>query len=76
MFEVFLILISQTLGINKIVIKSKNCKIKILENFEASYVMIPLTAEINVALRKQICQKIGSERVKLPYIRQSGNKIT
>ena len=37
---------------------------KILENFEASYGMIPLMAEINVALRIQICQKIGSERVK------------
>ena len=30
----------------------------------ASYGLIPLTAEINVALRKLICQKIGSERVK------------
>ena len=29
--------------------------------------MIPLTAEINVALRKLICQKIGSERVKSSY---------
>ena len=26
--------------------------------------MMPLTTKINVALRKQICQKIGSERVK------------
>ena len=43
--------------------KSKNCKIKVLENYEASYGIMPLTAEINVALRKQICRKIGSERV-------------
>ena len=27
--------------------------------------MMPLTVQINVALRKQICQKIGSERVKV-----------
>ena len=26
--------------------------------------MMPLTPKVNVALRKQICQKIGSERVK------------
>ena len=37
---------------------------KDLENIEASYGMMPLAVEINVAVRKQICQKIGSERVK------------
>ena len=40
----------------------------ILENFEASYDMVPLMAEINVAPRKQICQKIGSERVKVEFV--------
>ena len=43
---------------------AKNCKIKNLETVEASYGMMFLMAEINVELRKQICQKIGSERVK------------
>ena len=38
---------------------------KILDNVEASYGMMPLTAEINVALRKQICQKVCSERVNI-----------
>ena len=37
--------------------------IKILENVEASYGRMPLTLEINVALRKQICKKIGYEIV-------------
>ena len=35
-----------------------------LENFYATHFDMPLTAEINVALRKEICQKIGSERAK------------
>ena len=51
------------LGYSSNVIKSKTCKVMILENLKASYGMISLTAEINVALRKQIYQKIGSERV-------------
>ena len=30
--------------------------------FSATYDVIPFKIEINVALREQICQKIGSER--------------
>ena len=44
--------------------KVKTVKMKILDKVEASYGMMPLTSEINVALREQICQKVGSERVK------------
>ena len=49
----------------KNVIESKNCKIKILENVEAPIGMMHFTVKINVALRKQTCQKIGSKRVIL-----------
>ena len=31
---------------------------------------MPLTAEINVALIKQICQKIGSESVNVPILQK------
>ena len=31
--------------------------------------MIPLMAKINVALRKQICQKFGSERVNTYFLK-------
>ena len=47
------------------VIESKTCKIKILENGEASYGMVLLTLKINATLRKHVCQKIRSERVKM-----------
>ena len=36
----------------------------ISETVEASYDMMFLMVGINVALRKQICQKIGSERIE------------
>ena len=48
-FKVFLDLISQILNICKNLIESKNYKIKILENLEASYCMVPLTVKNIVA---------------------------
>ena len=44
-------------------LKVTNCKIKILEKVEASYGMIPITDEINVAMRKQICQKMAAKEL-------------
>ena len=39
-------------------------KNKMLMKFWATFDILSLTVEINVALRKLICQKIGSERVE------------
>ena len=47
------------------VIERKGRKNKILENLLACLSTIPLAVKINVALRKQNCQKIGSERVNV-----------
>ena len=44
--------------------KAKSVKIIFYTMYKLHYGIMALTAEINVAPRKQICQKIGSERVK------------
>ena len=45
------------------VIELKCRKIKILGILEDRFSIMPITVKINVALREQNCQKIGSKRV-------------
>ena len=59
-------------GYSQNIIGSQNCTIEILENVEASYGMMSLAVEMKIALRKQICQKMGSERVKGFYVKSNG----
>ena len=63
MFKVFLTFDTSNLGYLLNVIERKGRKNKILENLLACFSTIPLAVKINVAMREQNCQKIGSERV-------------